>query len=195
MIITISGVPGSGKTSVGKIIAEKLGYPFYSVGALRGRMAMEKGMTLDEFNALGETDSSTDTMADDYQKKLGSKEDNFVIEGRLSWYFMPKSFKIFLDCAPAEAAKRILASKSERPDEKVSSDLAEVQKTLEARQASDVRRYQKIYGIDYLDKGHYDLVLDTTPLGSAKETADRVFAYLEPIPRKGPWAPRGPLRP
>jgi cytidylate kinase len=103
------------------------------------------------------------------------------MEGRLSWYFMPNSFKIFLDCDPAEAAKRISASKDERPDEKVSSDLAEIQKTLESRKASDVRRYQKIYGIDYLDKNHYDLVLDTTPFKSAEEAANRVFASLEPI--------------
>lgn len=181
MIITISGVPGSGKTSVGKIIAEKFGYPFYSVGALRGRMAMEKGMTLDEFNALGEKDSSTDTLADDYQKELAAKEKDFVMEGRLSWYFMPKSFKIFLGCDPAEAAKRISATANERPDEKLSSDLAEVQKTLEARLASDVRRYQKIYGLNYLDMGHYDLVLDTTPFKSAEETANRIFASLKPI--------------
>jgi cytidylate kinase len=180
MIITISGVPGSGKTSVAKIIAEKLDMPFYSVGALRGKMAMEKGMTLDELNALGETDSSTDTLADDYQKELGAKEDNFVIEGRLSWHFIPKSYKVFLDCRPAEAAQRILASKNERPDEKLTSDPEQIQTTLEARLASDIRRYQKIYGIDYMDPKHYDLVIDTTLLKSAKETAELVFASLKP---------------
>lgn len=180
MIITISGVPGSGKTSVGKIIAERLGWPFYSVGGLRGKMAMDKGLTLDELNTLGETDKTTDTIVDDYQKELGSKEDNFVIEGRLSWHFIPKSFKVFLDCQPAEAARRILASKNERPDEKLATDLIEVQRVLVARLASDMRRYQKIYGIDYLDKSHYDLVLDTTPLKNAQETADLVYVSLEP---------------
>ena len=180
MIITISGVPGSGKTSVGKIIAEKLGWPFYSMGSLRGKMAMDKGLTLDELNTLGETDQTTDTIVDDYQKELGSKEDNFVIEGRLSWYFIPKSFKVFLDCQPAVAANRILASREERPDEKLAPDPKEVQRVLEARLASDMRRYQKIYGIDYLDKSHYDLVLDTTPLKSAQEAADLVYASLKP---------------
>ena len=94
MIISISGVPGSGKTSVGKLIAEQKGWPFYSIGGLRGKMALDRGITLDELNRLGETDPTTDTSVDDYARELGKKEDNFVIEGRLSWYFIPHAFKI-----------------------------------------------------------------------------------------------------
>jgi len=54
MIITISGLPGSGKTSVGKLIAERLGYEFLSIGDLRGSFASKKGLTIDELNKLGE---------------------------------------------------------------------------------------------------------------------------------------------
>lgn len=143
-------------------------------------MALEKGITLDELNTLGETDDSTDTIVDDYQKELGQKNDNFVIEGRLSWHFIPQSLKIFLDCQPSAGAFRILASKNERPDEKLASDPIAVQRLLEARLASDQRRYKKIYGLDYMDKGHYDLFIDTTPLKSAQETADLIYAFLKP---------------
>ena len=59
MIITISGIPGSGKTTVGRMLAEKLGYKFYSIGDLRGKMAMERGMTIDQLNELGKTDGRT----------------------------------------------------------------------------------------------------------------------------------------
>ena len=44
MIITISGWPGSGKTSVGKLLSKKLGYQFYSMGDLRGKVALEKNL-------------------------------------------------------------------------------------------------------------------------------------------------------
>jgi cytidylate kinase len=180
MIITISGVPGSGKTTVGKIIAQKLGMPFYSVGGLRGKMALERGLTIDELNKLGETDRMTDTQVDEYQKELGTKEDGFVIEGRLSWHFIPHSFKIFLDCEPEEAAHRILASRDERPDEELPADTESMELRIEARLASDQRRYQDIYGLDYRDKRHYDLVLDTSSLKSAEETAERILADLRP---------------
>ena len=178
MIITISGVPGSGKTSVGKILAERLGVPFYSVGGLRGKMAMDQGLTLDELNAKGETDKTTDTSVDDYQKELGEKEKDFVIEGRLSWHFIPHSFKVFLDCEPREATRRIMGSKSERPDEILPADLEQARLWLEKRKASDMLRYRNFYGLDYTDKGNYDLFLDTTPLESAQETADLVYASL-----------------
>jgi len=180
MIITISGVPGSGKTTVGKIIAQKLGMPFYSVGGLRGKMALERGLTIDELNKLGETDRTTDTQVDDYQKELGAKKDGFVIEGRLSWHFIPHSFKIFLDCAPDEAARRILASRDQRPDEDLPADTTSMKRRIEGRLASDQRRYRDIYGLDYRDKSHYDLVLDTTPLKSAEDAAERILADLRP---------------
>lgn len=180
MIITISGVPGSGKTSVGKIIAQRLGVPFYSVGGLRGKMAMERGLNIDELNKLGETDRTTDTQVDDYQKELGEKEDGFVIEGRLSWHFIPQSFKVFLDCGPDEAARRILASRDQRPDEDLPMDMESMKRRIEERLASDQRRYRDIYGLDYRDKSHYDLVLDTTSLKNEAEAAERILAVLRP---------------
>lgn len=179
MIITISGVPGSGKTSVGKILAEKLGYNFYSMGDLRGKMALERGMTIDQLNELGEKDHTTDTSVDEYQKELGQKEDNFVVEGRLSWNFIPHSFKIFLDCEPMEAARRVQASHRERPDEKISDDLSVIRAELDARIGSDLRRYSSIYNINHMDKSHYDLVMDTTESKSAEETAEKILAAIQ----------------
>jgi cytidylate kinase len=168
MIITISGVPGSGKTTVGKLVAERLGMPFYSVGALRGKMALDRGITLDELNRIGEDDGTTDASVDDYQKELGKTEDNFVIEGRLSWHFIPQSFKVFLDCDPHEAARRIFNARrteSGREDEPQYASEEEVAREIKVRIASDARRYRKYYDVDALDRSVYDLVLDTT--GSA----------------------------
>ena len=65
MIISIGGVPGSGKTSVAKILGQRLSMAFYSMGGLRAKMATERGLTIDELNALGEKDRTTDTSVDD----------------------------------------------------------------------------------------------------------------------------------
>ena len=176
MIISISGVPGSGKTSVGKILAQRLGLNFYSMGGLRGKMALDRGMTIDQLNALGERESFTDTEVDDYQRELGKKEDGFVIEGRLSWHFIPHSFKIFLDCGPMEAARRIYEARqreTERSDEPCYADIKEARADLDRRIASDVLRYEKYYGVDYRDPSHYDLVLDTTAMSDRKQRRKR----------------------
>jgi cytidylate kinase len=182
MIISITGAPGTGKTSVGKLLAEHFKYHFYSVGGLRGKMALERGMTINELNKFGETDSSTDTSVDDYQRALGTKEDNFVIEGRLSWHFIPHSFKVFLQCSPAEAARRIFEARKHdtegREDEPLYASVAEAQQAIEDRIASDVLRYEKYYGVDYRDPSHYDLVVDTTDIHGVEAVTEVIEKAL-----------------
>ncbi len=187
MIISISGVPGSGKTSVAKLLAARLEMPFYSIGSLRGKMALERGITIDELNTLGETNAITDTSVDDYQRELGKKENAFVIEGRLSWHFIPHSYKIFLDCEPHEAARRIFETRqkmsdtdtaSDRRDEPLYESVLEAEREISNRISSDDRRYVKYYGVNYRDTSHYDLVIDTTKMKGAEETANVILARI-----------------
>lgn len=182
MIISISGVPGSGKTSAAKLLAKKLGMNFYSMGGLRGKMALERGMTIAELNTLGEQGAFTDTTVDDYQRELGKKEDNFVIEGRLSWYFIPHSFKVLLICDPHEAARRIFESRKithhERPDEPDYQTIEEAGLSRDERVQSDLIRYQKYYGVDYRDPSHYDVVINTTHNQGPEQTTEQILQAL-----------------
>ena len=164
MIITISGVPGSGKSTVGKILAKKLGYEYFSMGDLRGQMAIEKGLTIDELNALGEKEDWTDKRADEIQTQIGKEKDNFIFEGRLSWYFIPNSFKIFLTVDPKTAAERTLKNRAERQDEKPIATLIEAEQAVLQRLASDKIRYLQYYNIDYTKPENFDLIIDTTNL-------------------------------
>lgn len=183
MIISLTGNPGSGKTSVARLLAERLGYTWYSMGDLRGKYAMEHGMTLEELNHLGETDPNTDKAVDDFQKKLGEVEDNFIVDGRLSWYFLPKSFKIFLVCDLQESARRIFAAKqklgSDRLDEKHYASEQEVYESLNRRIASDIKRYRTHYGIELGDMSHFDLVIDTTHNTGPEQTFGAIMKVLE----------------
>ncbi len=162
MIITIGGRSGAGKTSVAHDLAQKLGYKFYSMGDLRGKMAMERGMTIDELNEIGKKEIWTDKEVDEFQKKLGKKENKFIIEGWLSFYFIPHSFKIFLDVDPEVAAKRIF--KDQRPDEEPQKSAKSVEGMIKKRMAESRRRYKKYYGVDCFCKECYDLVINTTNL-------------------------------
>ena len=176
MIITLSGYPGSGKSTVGKILAEKLGYKRYSIGDLQRRLASEHTMSLLDWNALEETDDSHDRKIEDYQKKLGKEEDNFIIDGRLSWYAIPHSLKIFLDVDPNEGARRILehAKKGARPDEIAYDSLEDVKEKAKDRISSENKRYEAYYGVRYDDKEKYDLVVDTTST-PPKEVVERIL--------------------
>jgi predicted cytidylate kinase len=183
MIISIAGMPGTGKTSAGKLLSEALGnWPIYSVGSLRGKMAEDRGITIDQLNALGENESFTDKEVDDYQTKLGKEQDNFIIEGRLAWYFIPHSFKVLLTCDSHTAAERVFSSRKnpneQRNDEIVYKSVEEAEQTIKERIESDARRYKKYYGVDYTDRNNYDLVIDTTNLPGPEATAKMIMEQV-----------------
>src|SRR3990167_7838739 len=101
MIISISGTPGSGKTTVAKMVAKKIGFNFYSLGELVGREALKLGLKTqefyekDKFKVEGKM-ISLDKYLDKLQEDLGGKKDNFVIDSRLGFHFIPNSIKIFI---------------------------------------------------------------------------------------------------
>jgi len=159
VIITISGDPGSGKTTLARQLASHLHIPFYSMGDVRGEFAVSKGMTLSELNAEAEIDPSSDTMVDEFQKELPDRHDSFVIDSRLGFFFIPQSFKIYVHVDPSEGARRV--AKLNRADEPMESE-EEAYALLTERIASDRRRYLKLYKVDIADMSVYDLVIDST---------------------------------
>jgi len=183
MIITISGMPGSGKSTVAKILARRLRMKRYYVGMMRRKMAREKGMTLAEFNKLGEKEDWTDRKVDEYQKKLGEKEDNFVIEGRTSFFLIPQSVKVFLDVDMKVGAKRIFDELKKGEcgrNEGEFRTLAEAEKSVIERHTSDVRRYKKYYGVDITDKSQYDMIIDTSRLTPA-QAVKKIIAEIKKL--------------
>ena len=161
MIVTISGIPGSGKSTIGRKLAEAMGDTFYAMGDLRRKMAERMGITLEQLNELGEKDPSTDAKVDEYQKQLGQREDNFVIDGRTSFHFIPHSLKLYIKADLKVCARRILGDK--RSVERFSTE-KETVLALKKRMHSDTIRYRKYYGIDCYDESNYDEVIDTTSL-------------------------------
>jgi len=166
MIITINGLPGSGKSTLAKFLARKLKMRYYSIGKKRRQLALSKGITIDELNKIGEKDPSTDKPIDDFQRKIG-KKDNIIVDGRLSWYFIPNSIKIFLKVDMKKGAERIM--KANRKSERKYKSLKDAINEIKERIDSDKKRYKKYYNINNVyDIKNYDIVMDTTDL-SIKE--------------------------
>lgn len=181
MIVSLTGAIGSGKSTIAQMLADKLGWPRYYMGGLRREAAKKKGLTLAEYNKLGETDISTDQEVDRYQEEMGKTQDNFIIEGRTSWYFIPQSFKIYLDVKPEEGARRVYGSlqrKNERNEDKILKTVDDVRASMANRLASDDRRYQKYYNIKVSDLSHFDFYLDTTNFNAA-QVFERVYGRIK----------------
>lgn len=168
MRIAISGKAGSGKSTVSNLLSEKLNLKHYSIGDLMRSMASEKGITLLQLNRLAEKDKSIDFELDDKLKELGKSKNDFIVDGRLTAFFIPNAeLRIFLETDDKVRAERIL--KSRRHQEKGS--LKDVLKNIRTREQSEKKRYRKYYGIDYTSKRLYNLVIDTTSLSPAEVVA------------------------
>ncbi|MDP8011355.1 MAG: (d)CMP kinase [Thermoplasmata archaeon] len=156
MIIIISGPPGSGKTTVARIVSQKLNYPLISSGDIFRSMAKEHNMTVEEFSKLAERDYSFDKKIDERILEIMKRDENLVIDSRLAAWFAKKNgidaFKIFLNASRDKRLERI--NKREKTS----------MQNLILREESEINRYKKIYGIDFRDLSIYDLVLDTDNL-------------------------------
>jgi CMP/dCMP kinase len=146
MIITITGTIGSGKTTVGKIVAEKLKYEFYSMGHVFRDIATKKGITIDELQKIQETDKSIDNEVDDYQRNMGKTKDNFIIDSRLGWHFIPNSLKIYIKTEIGEAARRIF--NDPRANEIKAANIEGLITQIKERYKSEKKRYATYYGVD-----------------------------------------------
>ena len=163
------------------------------MGQLRREAAKRRGMTLEEYNQLAMTDISTDLEVDEYQSKLGKEQDNFVIDGRTSWHFIPQSYKIFLTVDPQVGAERIFQELQQGGDRNEGYNLNTVEAVLNSnyeRVNNDRKRYQQYFGIDVYDLANYDEVVDTTNL-----TIDEVIAKVRALVKErlaqtkfGNWA-------
>ena len=76
MIITISGLPGSGKSTVARLLADKLRLKHYSTGDYMRKMAGDRHLTLAQLGQQAEKDKKIDEELDTWQIKLGLTEDN-----------------------------------------------------------------------------------------------------------------------
>lgn len=176
MIITISGKPGAGKTTVGKMLAQELRYKFYSVGDFRGEMAQKLGFTIDQLNKLGKKEFWTDQKADEFQKKIGQTENNVIVDGWIAFHFIPKSFKIFVDVDSQIAARRVFID--QRPDEEYLNSEKAVKKQLFDRLEETRQRFLKYYQVDFINKDYYDLLIDSTKI-SPEEVVKKIINSLE----------------
>lgn len=186
MIITLSGTPGSGKSTVAEILAQKLKAGRIAVGQVRRELAKQKKMTLPELNEYAKTHPETDVDVDKEAARearvLEKKKKIVIVEGRVQYHFLPESLKIYLKVDPEVGAKRIWkdlrdAEKKKKRNEGHFPTFAELKREIIRRPQEDAQRYKKYYGIDHRNESQYDLVIDTTKLNPA-EVVEKILSYL-----------------
>jgi cytidylate kinase len=163
MIITITGLPGSGKTSVAKEIARHLHIKHYSMGDLFRKIAKKRKISILE---LGKKDELVDEM-DKLQKKIAHTHKNAIIDSRLGAYLIKNAdVRIYIYASLKTRVKRI--SKRDKKTYK------EALKETLAREREELKHYREKYNIDYRDKKLYNLILNTDKL-TVEETTIKLL--------------------
>lgn len=164
-IITIAGKLGSGKSSTAGLVAQILNYKHYSTGDFMRSIANKKGISLAKLNKIAETDDSIDKSLDNHNLEIGKME-NIVLDSRLGFYFIPDSFKVFLELSPDIASERIMEDRktnTNRHTEAVDFDTKEkIIESINNRLISERKRYKDLYNIeDHTAHTNFDLIIDT----------------------------------
>ena len=164
-IITLSGKPGSGKSSTADRVAELLGYTRYSAGDMVRSYIRKKRITLDAFNKMAEDDHNIDHEIDEELRELRNHTD-IVIDSRLGFYWIPESFKVYLDLDVDVAAARIFKDSVSNELREYNQDpdvsILEVQRLVHLRLENEKRRFRSLYGVNPYSNSNFDLIINTS---------------------------------
>jgi cytidylate kinase len=159
MLLTVSGPPGSGKSTNAAAVAEAFDLDHVSGGDIFRDLAAERGLSPVEFNELAEEDDQIDRDLDARLREIAIEEDDLVLESRLAGWLAGDhaDLKIWLDAPRAVRAERI-ADREAKP-----VDVA--REETRRREDSEQKRYREYYNIEIADLGIYDLTVNTARWG------------------------------
>lgn len=154
LVIAISGLHGTGKSTYARKIAEELGLHHVSAGELFRQIAAERNLSLSELSHEAEKKDEFDRLLDERTKKEIEKGE-VVVDGLLAGWMARghDALKVYLS-APYEVRIGRIASRD-------GLSYAEAEKATALRESIERRRFKKLYGIDIDDLSIYDLVLNT----------------------------------
>jgi cytidylate kinase len=157
LLITISGLPGSGTTTVSRLVADALDLERVPGGEVFRELAREAGMSLAEFGAHAQDHPEIDIELDRRLTER-ARAGGCVVESRLAGWLTARAelpaVRVWIDCDELVRADRVARRDGTTVEQAV----------LDSRARADLEhaRYRAVYEIDLSDRSAYDLVLDST---------------------------------
>lgn len=156
MLITLSGLPGSGTTTAARIVCHDLDLEHVTAGMIFRNLAVERNMTLQEFSEYAEEHPEVDWELDRRMVNR-AKDGDVVLEGRLTAWMVERenidALKVWLTAPEEIRAERVAQREGLTKDQALEAN--------RSREESERNRYQDIYDIDLTDLGVYDLEVNT----------------------------------
>ena len=167
LLITVSGPPGCGATTLCERLAEAMDCPYVSGGDIFRELAEEGELSLHqqtaEADATDDIDRALDKRLQSIAEKWGASGKPFILESRLAGWLAGENadLRLWLD-APDEVRVDRVEGREETEAE------------MRVREVSEAGRYQKYYDIDVEDREFYDLNINT-----ARWSKEAVFQLVK----------------
>ena len=91
--ITITGDLGSGKSTIAKLLCEKLDFKYFSTGNIQRELSKKEGLNTLEMNYLAEKNEEIDKYIDNLTSAINNETTAHVLDSRMAWHFIENSFK------------------------------------------------------------------------------------------------------
>ncbi len=170
-VVTVGGPPGSGKSTAGRRVADRLSLEYRSAGEIFRAEGTRQGMTVEEFNRYAESHPEVDQELDRAMQALATP--GRLLDGRIQGVLCQRNgipvHAVVVTASEGERARRLAFRDGQ--------SVAEARALLREREESERRRYRRDYGID-LEREKGDFTVDSTSRGPEAVT-DAIVTYLE----------------
>jgi len=155
--ITLSGFAGTGKSTIGKILKEKLDYEFISIGNFSRDFAeKEYGLTINQFQEKCKAEPELDKNIDEQFMQYCNDKTKIVVDYRLGFKFVDNAYNVLLKVSDTVAALRIQNANRKNEDTDINS--------IKERNNLMKNRFISLYKVDFTQESNYHLVIDTDEL-------------------------------
>ncbi len=173
--LTVSGHPGSGTSTLVTKLCQNRGWSHLNGGAVFRAISAERGISLEEFSALCDSEPEVDKSLDERLISAMLDENGpEIVESRLSgWWAYQREIdciRLWISVTPEERANRVVKREGGNQQDALTR--------IHSRMEADQIRYHNLYGISLDDQTPYNLIINSDTL-TADEVANLVEAELE----------------
>ena len=156
LVVTISGPPGSGTSTLVSKVSENFGWSSMNGGAVFREEAHRRGISVEELSSKAKEDPEVDKSLDKLlQNRMASDDCPEIVESRLcGWWAFNNNLectRVWVEVSDIERARRI--------QKREGGTLQDCLERSEKRQIDDMERYLELYGIDLGDMSPYTLIV------------------------------------